>query len=106
MKTALKSRFLNSTYIQNNSNIKTPAEIGKVLTDSYLKLNRNLALKTKLPEEEKNKALFRVVILCSDILCCAKSDIIAYGNRDIETCTFSDILFAVKLPKAITLCVA
>ena len=28
---------------------------------------------------------------------------IAYGNRDIETYGFSDILFAVKLPKAITL---
>ena len=30
--------------------------------DSYPKLNRNSAHKTKLPEEEKNKALFRVVI--------------------------------------------
>ena len=28
---------------------------------------------------------------------------IDYGNRDIETYGFSDILFAVKLPKAITL---
>ena len=36
--------------------------MSKVLKDSYLKLNRNLAHKTKLPEEEKNKALFRVVI--------------------------------------------
>ncbi|MDD6094740.1 MAG: hypothetical protein PUC29_03245 [Clostridia bacterium] len=39
--------------------------------------------------------------LCSDILCCAKSDMIADGNRDIETCGFSDILFADKLPQAI-----
>ena len=45
------------------------------------------------------------MIFCSDILCFAKSDMIAYGNRDIETCTFSDILFAVKLPQAITLAV-
>ena len=28
---------------------------------------------------------------------------IDYGNRDIETYGFSEILFAVKLPKAITL---
>lgn len=32
------------------------------LKDSYPKLNRNSAHKTRLPEEEKNKALFRVVI--------------------------------------------
>ena len=51
---------------------------------------------TKLPEEEKYKTLFRVVFLCSDILCCAKSDMIADGNRDIETYGFSDILFAHK----------
>ena len=50
--------------------------------------------KTKLPEEEKNKTLFRVVILYSDILCCAKSDMIANSNRDIKTYGFSDILFA------------
>ena len=36
--------------------------MSKVLKDSYQKLNRNSAHKTKLPEEEKNKALFRVVI--------------------------------------------
>ena len=70
--------------------------MSRFLQDSYLKLNGNPAHKTKLPEEEKNKALFRVVIFCSDILCFAKSDMIAYGNRDIETCTFSDILFAYK----------
>ena len=35
--------------------------------------------------------------------CCAKSDMIADGNRDIETCGFSDILFADKLPQAIKL---
>lgn len=35
--------------------------------------------------------------------CCAKSDMIADGNRDIETFGFSDILFAIKLPKAIKL---
>lgn len=28
---------------------------------------------------------------------------IADGNRDIETCGFSDILFAIKLPQVITL---
>ncbi|MGN1117885.1 MAG: hypothetical protein ACI4RU_04675 [Acutalibacteraceae bacterium] len=43
------------------------------------------------------------MFLCSDILCCAKSDRIADGNRVIETCGFSDILFAIKLPQAITL---
>ena len=43
------------------------------------------------------------MFLCSDILCCAKSDMLAYGNRDMETCGFRDILFAVKLQKAITL---
>ncbi len=32
------------------------------LKDSYPKLNRNSAHKTRLPEEEKNKTLFRVVI--------------------------------------------
>ena len=58
---------------------------------------------TKLPEEEKYKTLFRVVFLCSDILCCAKSDMIADGNRDIETYGFSDISFAIKLPQVITL---
>ena len=35
--------------------------------------------------------------------CFAKSDMIADGNRDIETCGFSDILFADKLPQAIKL---
>ena len=34
--------------------------MSRVLKDSYLKLNRNLGHKTKLPEEEKNKTLFRV----------------------------------------------
>ncbi|MGN1118194.1 MAG: hypothetical protein ACI4RU_06240 [Acutalibacteraceae bacterium] len=34
------------------------------------------------------------MIFCSDILFCAKSDMVADGNRDIETCGFSDILFA------------
>ena len=33
---------------------------------------------------------------CSDILCFAKSDMLADGKRDIETCGFSDILFAVN----------
>ena len=28
---------------------------------------------------------------------------LAFGNRDIETCGFSDFLFALKLPQAITL---
>ena len=28
---------------------------------------------------------------------------LAFGNRDMETCGFRDILFALKLPKAITL---
>ena len=32
--------------------------MSKVLKDSYQKLNRNSAHKPKLPEEEKNKALF------------------------------------------------
>ena len=58
---------------------------------------------TKLPEEEKSRTLFRVVIFYSDILCCAKSGMIAIGNRDIKTYGFSDILFACKLPKAISL---
>ncbi len=56
--------------------------------------------KTKLPEEEENTTLFRVVILYSDIPCCAKSDMIANGNRDIKTYGFSDILFAYKARKA------
>ena len=43
------------------------------------------------------------MFLCSDILCCAKSDMLAYGNRDMETCGFRDFLFATKLPQAITL---
>ena len=36
--------------------------MSRFLKDRYLKLNKNSPHKTKLPEEEKNKALFRVVI--------------------------------------------
>ena len=38
--------------------------------------------------KKRKQTLFRVVFLLSDILCNAKSDMIAVGNRDIEPLRF------------------
>ena len=40
------------------------------------------------------------------LFCLWQSDIIAFSNSGIETFSFSDILFALKLAKQISLCVA
>ena len=57
---AYQSKSTKNKYLQKK--IRYPTEMSRFLKDRYLKLNRILAHKTKLPEEEKNKALFRVVI--------------------------------------------
>ena len=54
---------------------------------------------TKPPEEERKNS-FSGGCFYRDILCFAKSDMIADGNRDIKTCGFSDILFTLQARKA------
>ena len=51
--------------------------------------------------EAKFRKTLSFLLYMSDILCCAKSDIIAIAIVILKPCGFSDILFAIKLAQRI-----
>ena len=65
--------------------------------------NAKLAIKTERESnaEVKFRKTLSFLLYMSDILCYAKSDIIAIAIVILKPCGFSDILFAIKLAQRI-----